>query len=100
MTLPDWTIEAITAVVAIAGGVWAMLKTAVRIREDIELRLDAIDREMSEIKSSTVTHTELAQAIKDIDDRNERFYQRMDSKIDSIKSDMMWLMQSLSKNHD
>lgn len=100
MNLSEWAGEIIAATAALFGGAWAMAKLAIKTREDIETRLDHHARELSELKSKTVTHIELAQAIRDIEDKNERFYQRMDVKIDSIKSDMMWIMQAMGKNND
>lgn len=109
MNLAEWTGEIIATTAALFTGAWAMTKLAIKTREDIETRLDRHARELSELKSKSVTHTELTQAIKEIEDKltqairniedkNERFYQRMDVKVDSINSNMMWIMQAMGKD--
>lgn len=90
---PDWIKEAIAVALAAVAGAWAVFSRATKAHDDLERRIDHLERD-------SVTREELTRAIKDIEDKNERFYQRMDIKIDSIKSDMMWIMQAMGKSND
>lgn len=87
-----------------------MLKLAVKAREDIEVRLDLIDRELSDLKNSTVTHEQLSKALaelrKDGSQNSERLERRMDAnqtrteiKIDSIMSEIIKMLHECGK-HD
>lgn len=89
----EWVKEGIAVVIACIAGAWAVLNKANKAHEDLERRIDHLERD-------SVTREDLTRAIKDIEDKNERFYQRMDVKIDSIKSDMMWIMQAMGKSND
>lgn len=84
--------EVIAVVSGVIGGVWALSKAALNMRDSLDKRLDKLERE-------AVTRAEFNDSIKQLREEMRTDMQRIDNKLESMNNNIILLVHSIGETN-
>lgn len=82
--------EVIAVVTGVIGGLWAVGKAVLTMRDNLDRRIDRLERD-------SVTRPELAESLKQLRDEHRADLQRIDNKLEAMNGNIMLLVHALGE---